>query len=176
MSSGTQGTLYAFVDVTDGVLGLQDSFVYDNWGMLLCVAGIMGGVVAGTISDHVFQSRRGPVAALLYGVMLIGAILLVESERGTERVAFALLAAFIVTALLYYLLRRARVVLYVLAGAAAMLTLHLAMNAVFGLTAIAIARSTAGLTLQALAGAAGGFVYVCLNQRLGVRVIDPIDA
>jgi hypothetical protein len=91
-------------------------------------------------------------------------------------IAFALLAAFIVTALLYYLLRRARVVLYVLAGAAAMLTLHLAMNAVFGLTAIAIARSTAGLTLQALAGAAGGFVYVCLNQRLGVRVIDPIDA
>ena len=36
--------------------------------MLLCCAGIMGGVFAGTISDHVFQSRRGPVAALLYGV------------------------------------------------------------------------------------------------------------
>jgi OPA family glycerol-3-phosphate transporter-like MFS transporter len=62
---------------TDVVLGLKDSIVYDNWGMLLCIAGIMGGVVAGTISDHVFQSRRGPVAALLYGVMLIGAVVMV---------------------------------------------------------------------------------------------------
>jgi len=62
---------------TDAALGLGDSFVYDNWGMLLCIAGIMGGVVAGTISDHVFGSRRGPVAALLYGVMLLGAVALV---------------------------------------------------------------------------------------------------
>ncbi len=66
-----------FAKQTDGVLGLKDSFVYDNWGMLLCVAGIMGGVVAGTISDHVFQSRRGPVAALLYGVMLVCAVIMV---------------------------------------------------------------------------------------------------
>lgn len=62
---------------TDELLSLKDSFVYDNWGMLLCVAGIMGGVVAGTISDHVFGSRRGPVAAILYGVMLIGAVTMV---------------------------------------------------------------------------------------------------
>jgi len=34
-------------------------------------------VVAGVISDHVFQSRRGPVAAFLYGVMLAGAIALI---------------------------------------------------------------------------------------------------
>lgn len=61
---------------TDGMLGLTDSFVYDNWGLLLCCAGIMGGVFAGTISDHVFHSRRGPVAAVLYGMMLLGGILL----------------------------------------------------------------------------------------------------
>jgi OPA family glycerol-3-phosphate transporter-like MFS transporter len=66
-----------FAKQTDALLGLKSSFVNENWGMLLCVAGIMGGVVAGTISDHVFQSRRGPVAALLYGVMLIGAVLMV---------------------------------------------------------------------------------------------------
>ncbi len=66
-----------FAKQTDAVLGLKSSFVNENWGMLLCVAGIMGGVVAGTISDHVFRSRRGPVAALLYGVMLIGAIVMV---------------------------------------------------------------------------------------------------
>jgi len=66
-----------FAKQTDGVLGLQDTFIYENWGAFLCAAGILGGVVAGVISDHVFQSRRGPVAGFLYGIMLIGAILLV---------------------------------------------------------------------------------------------------
>lgn len=54
--------------------GVAESFVFKNWGMLLCVAGILGGVFAGTISDHVFQSRRGPVSAVLYALMLVGAI------------------------------------------------------------------------------------------------------
>jgi MFS transporter, OPA family, glycerol-3-phosphate transporter len=48
-------------------------FVSTNWGMLLCVAGILGGVFAGFISDHVFGSRRGPVATVLYGGLLTGA-------------------------------------------------------------------------------------------------------
>jgi OPA family glycerol-3-phosphate transporter-like MFS transporter len=63
-----------FAKQTDSVLGLKSSFVYENWGMLLCIAGITGGVIAGIISDRVFQSRRGPVAGLLYGVMFIGGI------------------------------------------------------------------------------------------------------
>lgn len=67
----------SYAKQTDAVMGLRDSFVNENWGMLLCVAGILGGVVAGTISDHVFNSRRGPVAALLYGVMLVGAVVMV---------------------------------------------------------------------------------------------------
>lgn len=51
-----------------------EGFVYENWGMLLCVAGILGGVFAGFISDHVFHSRRGPVASVLYAGMMLGAI------------------------------------------------------------------------------------------------------
>jgi OPA family glycerol-3-phosphate transporter-like MFS transporter len=58
-------------------LGETDTFVYENWGMLLCVAGIMGGVFAGFISDHLFQSRRGPVAAVLYAGLTAGAALAV---------------------------------------------------------------------------------------------------
>jgi OPA family glycerol-3-phosphate transporter-like MFS transporter len=54
--------------------GDDHSFVYTNWGMVLCVAGILGGVFAGFISDHVFESRRGPVAAVLYGGLLGGAL------------------------------------------------------------------------------------------------------
>jgi MFS transporter, OPA family, glycerol-3-phosphate transporter len=65
-----------FAKQTDSVLGFKSDFVYENWGLLLCCAGIMGGVVAGLMSDHIFKSRRGPVAALLYGVMLIGGIVL----------------------------------------------------------------------------------------------------
>lgn len=53
-----------------------DNFVAGNWGMVQCCAGILGGVVAGVISDHVFQSRRGPMASILYGLMLGGAVLM----------------------------------------------------------------------------------------------------
>lgn len=49
-------------------------FVFNHWGMLNCVAGICGGVIAGLISDRVFGSRRGPVAAVLYGLMTVGAV------------------------------------------------------------------------------------------------------
>jgi len=66
-----------FAKQTDAVLGLKGDFVYENWGMLLCCAGILGGVCAGILSDRVFQSRRGPVAAILYGILLIGGVTLV---------------------------------------------------------------------------------------------------
>jgi OPA family glycerol-3-phosphate transporter-like MFS transporter len=66
-----------FAKQTDGALGLKSSLVYEHWGLLLCVAGITGGVIAGTISDHLFQSRRGPVAGFLYGLMLVGAVAMI---------------------------------------------------------------------------------------------------
>ncbi len=60
-----------------------DNFVSHHWGMVQCCAGILGGVVAGIVSDHVFQSRRGPMASILYGVMLVGAVLMwFTLERG----------------------------------------------------------------------------------------------
>ena len=52
--------------------GAKGGFVAANWGVLLCVAGIIGGVFAGFISDHVFGSRRGPVATVLYGGLVVG--------------------------------------------------------------------------------------------------------
>jgi OPA family glycerol-3-phosphate transporter-like MFS transporter len=57
--------------------GVIENIVAKNWGLLLCCAGILGGVFAGTISDKVFQSRRGPVSAVLYGIMLLGSIAMV---------------------------------------------------------------------------------------------------
>ncbi len=55
-------------------LGESKGFVSENWGLLTCIAGILGGVFAGVISDHVFGSRRGPVSAVLYGGLLTGAV------------------------------------------------------------------------------------------------------
>jgi OPA family glycerol-3-phosphate transporter-like MFS transporter len=55
---------------------LASDFVHDHWGMLNCVAGITGGIFAGVISDRVFGSRRGPVSAVLYGVMIAGSLLM----------------------------------------------------------------------------------------------------
>ena len=54
--------------------GIAAGFVPKNWGILLCCAGILGGVFAGTISDKLFQSRRGPVCSFLYLIMFAGGI------------------------------------------------------------------------------------------------------
>jgi OPA family glycerol-3-phosphate transporter-like MFS transporter len=51
-------------------------FVTHHFGMLTCTAGIAAGVVAGIISDRVFQSRRGPVATVLYVALLCGTLLM----------------------------------------------------------------------------------------------------
>ena len=52
----------------------SDTFVSVHWGLLQCVGGILGGMMAGLISDRLFQSRRGPVASVLYGGITVGAI------------------------------------------------------------------------------------------------------
>lgn len=52
----------------------QDDFVSKNWGLLLCVFGIVGGMFAGVISDKLFNSRRGPVASVLYAGITAGAV------------------------------------------------------------------------------------------------------
>ena len=50
----------------------KDDFIFNNWGMVSCCAGILSGIFAGIISDHIFKSRRGPVAAILYAGLLVG--------------------------------------------------------------------------------------------------------
>jgi len=42
----------------------------DHWGLLLCVFGIVGGFFGGWVSDHCFQSRRAPPAAMLAALVI----------------------------------------------------------------------------------------------------------
>jgi OPA family glycerol-3-phosphate transporter-like MFS transporter len=73
-----QGILKWFRTFGAGV-GLKGTFVYEHWGMVLCVAGILGGVFAGVLSDHLFNSRRPPVAVFLLGILLVGAIAIIPA-------------------------------------------------------------------------------------------------
>ncbi len=84
-------------------------------------------------------------------------------------VAFAFLAAFLVTALLCRWWGQWRTPLYVLAGAVALVTIHLLLNVSFGITPVAIARTWGGLLVQGLAGGVGGFTYIHLSNRLSRR-------
>ncbi len=49
-------------------------FMTENWGLILMIAGIIGGNVAGILSDKVFNSRRGPSGAVFYGVMTLSIV------------------------------------------------------------------------------------------------------
>ena len=60
-------------EIMQGLTSVDLRAAYAN-ALIAHPAGILGGVIAGVISDHVFQSRRGPMASILYGVMLAGAI------------------------------------------------------------------------------------------------------
>lgn len=72
--------------------------------------------------------------------------------------------AFLVAALLLRWLPRYRYLLYSLAGAAAVATIHVALHAAFDITPVAVARSTGGLIVQALCGAVGGYLYARITR------------
>jgi len=58
-------------------VGGSGSYLYVHWGMMSCIAGITGGMFAGIISDHLFHSRRPPVATVLFAMVLAGSIAIV---------------------------------------------------------------------------------------------------
>ncbi len=71
----------------------QSNFFLDNWGLLLCIAGITGGVLAGTVSDKLFQSRRAPSAGFLYAGMIFALMVMIFTLR--QPVILGTIAVFI---------------------------------------------------------------------------------
>lgn len=77
----------------------------------------------------------------------------------------AFLLVLPIAAGLGYLAPRLRVLLYSLAGAGAVLCIHLVVKAVFGLNGIAAVRDTHGFLLQGLAGWFGGYLFFVFTGR-----------
>jgi len=71
------GIMHWYIIFTKDMGYVDNFFMSNHWGLLLMLAGVTGGIFAGFISDKIFGSRRGPVAALLYGLMLIFTIAMV---------------------------------------------------------------------------------------------------
>ena len=63
--------------VTLAALAFLAPFVQGGWGGLLMVSGVVGGNVAGWVSDLFFQSRRGPAAAGLYGFLIFCSVAMI---------------------------------------------------------------------------------------------------
>ncbi len=68
------GIMHWYLIFTNDMGYPRGFFVNAHWGLLLMLAGVCGGMLAGFISDKIFGSRRGPVAALLYAMMLLSTI------------------------------------------------------------------------------------------------------
>jgi hypothetical protein len=79
-------------------------------------------------------------------------------------IAVGLLLAFLVAGFLGRRSPSRRTVLFILAGAMAMISIHLALQWSFDITLVAVARTPLGLLSQVLAGAAGGYLYTLLKR------------
>src|SRR6267142_515954 len=66
--------------------------------MVSCIAGILGGIFAGVVSDHLFHSRRPPVATVLFTIVLAGAIAIVPLLAFPSAVPFVI--AFMMMAII----------------------------------------------------------------------------
>jgi OPA family glycerol-3-phosphate transporter-like MFS transporter len=67
--------IYAKEQITAAPLFASEwNFWLNNWGTILSIAGIFGGLIAGWMSDAFFGSRRAPVAGILYIGLLIATI------------------------------------------------------------------------------------------------------
>jgi OPA family glycerol-3-phosphate transporter-like MFS transporter len=57
----------------------EDFFLSNHWGLTMLIAGLIGANATGWISDKFFQSRRGPMAMILYFFMILGASVIAYS-------------------------------------------------------------------------------------------------
>lgn len=105
--------LIALIGLTSGVFrnGIQNwyfifaaevsqpgaEFFKNHWGLLLCMFGIVGGFFGGWVSDHLFQSRRAPPAAIL-AALVVGLTLLMAAYMTSAPLFLGLCCVLVVMA------------------------------------------------------------------------------
>lgn len=62
--------------------GQTDFLIYQNWGLALLFCGILGAITTGWASDRFFQSRRAPMAGVLYGFMAVAVASMIFTLAG----------------------------------------------------------------------------------------------
>lgn len=76
--------IYSKEQITaDPSMAASWTYWLNNWGLIQMLAGAGGGMLAGWMSDHLFGSRRGPVAGIFYGVLLASTIGMALSLGGS---------------------------------------------------------------------------------------------
>lgn len=90
IASKASGARKGYLAIFGALAFLAPFLVQGGWGGLLMVAGVIGGNVAGWVSDLFFQSRRGPAAAGLYGFLVVCTVgMAFTLAKGTNVVAGA---------------------------------------------------------------------------------------
>ena len=70
--------------IVSGALIFLVPFLQGGWGGILFVAGVIGANVAGWVSDLFFNSRRAPVAGILYATLTVASIGMFFTLGGTS--------------------------------------------------------------------------------------------
>jgi len=80
-------------------------------------------------------------------------------------IAVSYLIAMPVASLIIKYAPRQRMILYVLAGAVGLVTIHLTMKLLLGISGIAPTRTVVGLLAQAVAGGVGGYLFHLISLK-----------
>ena len=64
------GALQWYPKLAEAVGFKKTFFITSNWGTVMLLCGIIGGTLTGWFSDKRFESKRAPMVAILYAVML----------------------------------------------------------------------------------------------------------
>jgi hypothetical protein len=120
-----------------------------------------------TATQSVVSSLSGMGVALGFGERIAMTLQDISGMAGMflPMVALGFLISFKISARICRYRGQWRFTLNIHSGATPQVCIHLALNLAFGITPVAIARTTGGLLLQAVAGAAGGLTYVLLSRK-----------
>lgn len=134
------------------------------WLLAALLAYVLGSIIA-TQFILANVAELGPEVDMATRLSATGHDLVGLSSSYLLLIAVGMLLGLPVGAGLARLLPRLRPWLYVAAGAAAVITIHLLIKAVLGLSGIAATRTLAGLLAQGAAGAVGGYLFYLLRGR-----------